>query len=50
MTLSSSDTGSAGNLFVDADRIFLNNQGKIRADTSGGSGNLNLRSPILTLG
>jgi filamentous hemagglutinin family protein len=49
VTVSSSDTGMAGSLFVDANRIFLNNQGRIRADTSGGGGNINLRSPFILL-
>jgi filamentous hemagglutinin family protein len=49
VTVSSSGTGSAGSLFVDADRIFLNNGGRIRADTSGGGGNINLRSPLILL-
>ncbi|MBI4784868.1 MAG: filamentous hemagglutinin N-terminal domain-containing protein [Oscillatoriophycideae cyanobacterium NC_groundwater_1537_Pr4_S-0.65um_50_18] len=49
VTVSSSGTGSAGSLFVDADRIFLNHQGSIRADTTGGGGNINLRSPFLLL-
>jgi filamentous hemagglutinin family protein len=48
-TVSSSGTGIAGNLFVDADRIFLNNGGRIRADTSGGGGNIDLRSPLILL-
>ena len=34
---------------MDADRIFLNNQGSIRADTTGGGGNINLRSPLILL-
>ncbi len=49
VTVSSSNTGSAGSLFVDADRIYLNNGGRIRADTSGGGGNINLRSPLILL-
>ena len=49
VTVSSAGTGSAGSLFVDADRIFLNNQGSIRADTSGGGGNINLRSSFIFL-
>jgi large exoprotein involved in heme utilization and adhesion len=49
VTVSSSGTGIAGNLFVDADRIFLNNGGRIRADTTGGGGNINLRSPFILL-
>ncbi len=49
VTVSSSNTGSAGSLFVDADLIYLNNGGRIRADTSGGGGNINLRSPLILL-
>jgi filamentous hemagglutinin family protein len=49
VTVSSSGSGSAGSLFVDADRIFLNNGGNIRADTSGGGGNIDLRSPLILL-
>ncbi len=49
ITVSSSGTGSAGSLFVDANQIYLNNQGRIRADTSGGAGNINLRSPLILL-
>jgi large exoprotein involved in heme utilization and adhesion len=49
VTVSSSGTGSAGSLFVDANQIYLNNQGRIRADTSSGAGNINLRSPLIVL-
>ncbi|MBW4442027.1 MAG: filamentous hemagglutinin N-terminal domain-containing protein [Plectolyngbya sp. WJT66-NPBG17] len=49
VSVSSSNTGSAGSLFVDADRIFLNNGGRIRADTSGGGGNIDLRSSLILL-
>ncbi|MBD1899434.1 filamentous hemagglutinin N-terminal domain-containing protein [Trichocoleus sp. DQ-A3] len=49
VTVSSSGTGIAGNLEVDAERIFLNNGGRIRADTTGGGGNINLRSPLILL-
>ena len=49
VTVSSAGTGSAGNLFVDAARIYLNNGGSIRADTTGGGGNINLRSPFILL-
>jgi filamentous hemagglutinin family protein len=49
VSVSSSNTGSAGSLFVDADRILLNKGGRIRADTSGGGGNINLRSPFILL-
>jgi large exoprotein involved in heme utilization and adhesion len=36
-------------LFVDANQIYLDNQGRIRADTSGGGGDINLRSPLILL-
>jgi large exoprotein involved in heme utilization and adhesion len=49
VTVSSSGTGRAGSLFVDADRIFLNNGGRIRADTSGGGGDINVRSSFILL-
>jgi large exoprotein involved in heme utilization and adhesion len=49
VTVSSSGTGSAGSLFVDANQIYLDNQGRIRADTSGGGGNIDLRSPLIVL-
>ncbi|MEP0872901.1 filamentous hemagglutinin N-terminal domain-containing protein [Trichocoleus desertorum AS-A10] len=49
VTVSSSGTGSAGSLVVDANRIFLNNGGRIRADTAGGGGNINVRSPLIIL-
>jgi filamentous hemagglutinin family protein len=49
VTVSSAGTGNAGTLFVDADRIFLDNQGRIRADTTGGGGNINLRSGLMLL-
>ncbi len=49
VTVSSSGLGSAGNLFVNADRLLLNNQGSIRADTTGGGGNIAVRSPFILL-
>ncbi|NEQ23168.1 MAG: S-layer family protein [Microcoleus sp. SIO2G3] len=49
VTVSSEGTGSAGNLFVEANQIYLDNQGRIRADTTGGGGNINLRSPLILL-
>jgi filamentous hemagglutinin family protein len=49
VTVSSSDTGSAGSLFVEANQIYLDNRGRIRADTSGGGGDINLRSPLIVL-
>ncbi|MEH2051444.1 two-partner secretion domain-containing protein [Nostoc sp.] len=49
VTVSSSGTGNAGLLSVDANRIYLNNHSSIRADTTGGGGNLFLRTPLLLL-
>jgi filamentous hemagglutinin family protein len=49
VTVSSAGTGLAGNLVVDDDRIYLNNGGSIRADTTGGGGNISLRSPFILL-
>ncbi|BAZ26213.1 filamentous hemagglutinin outer membrane protein [Kalymmatonema gypsitolerans NIES-4073] len=49
VTVSSSGTGSAGSLVVDANQIYLNNTGSIRADTNGGGGNINLRSRLILL-
>jgi large exoprotein involved in heme utilization and adhesion len=34
---------------VEANQIYLDNQGRIRADTTGGGGNINLRSPLIVL-
>ncbi len=42
-------TGTAGKLEVDANQIYLDNQGRIRADTKGGGGNIDLRSPLILL-
>lgn len=49
LVVSSSGVGQAGSLFVTADRIVLNTQGSIRADTSGGGGSINLQSPLVLL-
>jgi filamentous hemagglutinin family protein len=49
VTVSSKGTGTAGSLFVDANQIYLDNQGRIRADTTGGGGNITLRSPLILL-
>jgi hypothetical protein len=49
ITVSSSLTGNAGSITVEADAIRLDNKGKIRADTSGGGGNIELRSRDLIL-
>ncbi|MBD1835394.1 S-layer family protein [Cyanobacteria bacterium FACHB-472] len=49
VTVGSLGTGTAGDLVVDANQIYLDNQGTIRANTSGGGGNINLRSPLIVL-
>jgi filamentous hemagglutinin family protein len=49
VNVSSTNTGIAGVLRVEADAIRLDNQGKIRADTSGGGGNINLSTGDLIL-
>jgi large exoprotein involved in heme utilization and adhesion len=49
VTVSSANSGIAGSLTVDADSIRLDNGAKISADTRGGGGNINLRSPLLVL-
>ncbi len=49
VTVSSVGSGIAGSLFVEADAIGLDNKGKISADTSGGGGNIYLRSRDLIL-
>jgi filamentous hemagglutinin family protein len=49
VNVSSTGTGIAGVLQVEADTIRLDNQGKIRADTSGGGGNINLFTGNLIL-
>jgi large exoprotein involved in heme utilization and adhesion len=49
VSVSSTGTGIAGVLQVEADVIRLDNQGKIRADTSGGGGNINLSTGDLIL-
>ncbi len=49
VTVENRGTGTAGNLFIDANQIYLNNTGRIRADTSGGGGNINLRSSLILL-
>jgi filamentous hemagglutinin family protein len=49
VTVSSSSLGRAGSVFLNANQISLNNQGSLRADTSGGGGNISLRSPLLLL-
>jgi large exoprotein involved in heme utilization and adhesion len=49
LSVESRGTGTAGTLEVGANQIYLNNQGRIRADTSGGGGNIDLRSPLILL-
>jgi large exoprotein involved in heme utilization and adhesion len=49
VNVSSTSSGIAGVLRVEADAIRLDNQGKISADTSGGGGNINLSTGDLIL-
>jgi filamentous hemagglutinin family protein len=49
VNVNSTGTGIAGVLQVEADTIRLDNQGKIRADTSGGGGDINLSTDDLIL-
>jgi large exoprotein involved in heme utilization and adhesion len=49
VSVSSEGLGNAGILQVKADAIRLDNEGKIRADTSGGGGNINLYTANLIL-
>jgi filamentous hemagglutinin family protein len=49
VNVSSTGTGIAGVLRVEADAIRLDNQGKISADTTGGGGNINLYADDLIL-
>jgi large exoprotein involved in heme utilization and adhesion len=49
VTVENRGTGTAGTLAVDANQIYLDNTGSIRANTSGGGGNINLRSPLVLL-
>jgi large exoprotein involved in heme utilization and adhesion len=49
VTVRSRGTGTAGTLEVDANQIYLNNTGTIQADTFGGGGNIDLRSPLIVL-
>jgi filamentous hemagglutinin family protein len=49
VTVENRGTGTAGILEVDANQIYLNNQGGIRANTRGGGGNIDLRSPLILL-
>jgi large exoprotein involved in heme utilization and adhesion len=49
VSVSSEESGIAGELRVEADAIRLDNEGKISADTSGGGGNINLSTDDLIL-
>jgi filamentous hemagglutinin family protein len=49
VNVSSTGSGLAGVLRVEANSIRLDNKGKIRADTSGGGGNINLSTNDLIL-
>ncbi|WP_407883113.1 beta strand repeat-containing protein, partial [Scytonema sp. NUACC26] len=49
LTASSAESGSAGDLTVQANSIRLDNGAKISADTTGGGGNIFLNSPLLLL-
>lgn len=49
LTVSSAESGSAGDLSVQANSIRLDNGAKISADTTGGGGNIILTSPLLLL-
>ncbi|MEH2106127.1 two-partner secretion domain-containing protein [Nostoc sp.] len=49
LTVSSTNKGIAGSLIVAADSIDLYNNAKITADTTGGGGNIFLRTPLLLL-
>ncbi len=49
INVSSAGERSAGSLFIDANSIYLNNAAKITADTTGGGGNIFVRSPLLLL-
>ena len=49
LSVQTQDTGTAGSLFVEANSIGLDNNAKITADTTGGGGNIFLRTPLLLL-
>jgi filamentous hemagglutinin family protein len=49
ITVSSTGSGKAGNLIVDADSILLSNQASLQANTTAGEGNITLRSGDLIL-
>ncbi len=49
ITVSSTQSGSSGNLAIQAESIRLDNGAKISADTRGGGGNINVRSRDILL-
>ncbi len=49
LTVSSTGTGSAGDLVIKANYTRLDNGAKISADTTGGGGNIKLLTPLLVL-
>jgi filamentous hemagglutinin family protein len=49
VTVQSQGRGTAGNLEVDANQIYLDNIGRMGGDTRGGGGNITLRSPLIVL-
>lgn len=49
LTTSSDGNGTAGNINLRADSIRLDNEAEISADTVGGQGNIEVRSPLLIL-
>jgi len=49
VTVNSLGTGTAGNLEVDANQIYLDNIGRMGGNTRGGGGNIDLRSPLILL-
>ncbi|BAZ16738.1 filamentous hemagglutinin outer membrane protein [Calothrix sp. NIES-4071] len=49
VTVSSTNSGKAGNLTIDANSMLLDNGASLKADTTGGGGNIFLNSPLLLL-
>lgn len=49
LTSTSEGNGAAGNINLRADSIRLDNEAEISADTVGGQGNIQIRSPLLIL-
>ncbi|OKH39618.1 hypothetical protein NIES2119_04915 [[Phormidium ambiguum] IAM M-71] len=49
LTATSDGNGAAGNIEISADSIRLDNEAEISADTVGGQGNIQMRSPLLIL-